>query len=65
MVTENFADYGALITERLAAEEPYVPLVLVRKHDYPRGGALASHLAHRLHQWATDNPDPYPGPHWP
>lgn len=65
MVTENFADFSVVVTQRRASEEPCVPLVFVRKQDYPRGGALAAHLAHRLDQWATDNPEPYPGPHWP
>lgn len=65
MVTENFADFSVVFAQRLAGEQPCVALVFVRKKDYPRGGALASHLAAHLHRWATDNPDPYPGPHWP
>ena len=65
MVTENFADFGVIVTQRLAGEEPCVPLVFVRKNDFPRGSALASHLARHLHRRATDNTDPYPGPHWP
>ena len=27
--------------------------------------ALAHYLARHLHHWATRNPYPYPGPHWP
>lgn len=65
MVTENFADFSVIVAQRHASEEPCVPLVFVRKRDFPRGGALAPHLAGHLHRWATDNPDPYPGPHWP
>lgn len=65
MVTENFADFSVVLTQRHASEKPCVPLVFVRKKDCPRGGALASHLAVHLHHWAAKNPDPYPGPHWP
>ena len=65
VVTENASDYAAIVALRLAHERPRVPVVLVRKADHPRGGALAHHLARRLHEWANRNPDPYPGPHWP
>ena len=65
VVTENASDYAAIDAQRLAHEQPCVPVVLVRKADHPRGGALAHHLARRLHEWASANPDPYPGPHWP
>lgn len=65
VVTENASDYAAMVAQRLAQDQPCVPVVLVRKADHPRGGALAHHLANRLHEWANRNPDPYPGPHWP
>lgn len=65
MVTENFADFAALIGQRLANDEACVAVVFVRKRDYPRGGALPVHLARRLHQWAGENVEPYPGLHWP
>ena len=65
MVTENASDFAAMVAQRLAQDQPCVPVVLVRKADRPRGGALAHHLANRLHEWANRNPDPYPGPHWP
>ena len=65
VVTENFSDFAAIVTHRLANGDPCVPVVLVRKANYPRGGALAHHLARHLHQWATQNPHPYPGHHWP
>ena len=64
VVTENASDFVAIGTQRLANEEPCVPVVLVRKADHPQGKALAHHLARHLHQWAASNPDPYPGPHW-
>lgn len=65
IVTENFADFAALTAQRLAAREPSVPVIFMRKHDHPRGSALAPSLARHLHQWAADNPKPYPGTHWP
>ena len=40
-------------------------VVFVRKHQHPRGSALAPTLARHLHLWATENPKPYPGAHWP
>lgn len=65
MVTENFADFSVIVTRRLASDEPCVPVVFVRKKDFPPGGALANQLADQLRRWAIDNPEPYPGPHWP
>lgn len=65
VVTENVSDFAALVAQRLANDQPCVPVVLVRKADHPRQGGLAHHLARHLHQWADNNPDPYAGPHWP
>ena len=65
LVTENFADYSLLLTHRLRADEPCVPVVFVHKPDFPTGGALGVHLADHLHAWATANPEPYVGPLWP
>lgn len=65
VVTENFADFAKLTEARVGAGETTVPVVFVRKRDFPRRGALAVHLARHLHRWATENPDPYPGVHWP
>ena len=65
MVTENFVDFAKLLEARRARDEPCVPVVFVRKRDFPRGGGLAAHLARHLDQWAAENPDPYPGAHWP
>lgn len=65
MVTENFADFSSLLSQRLGADEECVPVVFIRKTDLPTGGALAIHLADRLDNWATGNPRPYVGPHWP
>jgi predicted nuclease of predicted toxin-antitoxin system len=65
VVTENVADYATLLDQRLRNDEPAVPVVFVRKTDFPRRGALAGHLAERLHTWAASHPDPYLGAHWP
>lgn len=65
VVTENFADFATLLEQRIASEEPCVPIVFVRKRDFPHRGALAARLARHLHGWAQRNPDPYPGLYWP
>lgn len=65
VVTENFADYSLLLSRRLSNDQPRVPVVFVHRLDFPKGGALAVHLAERLHAWGTANTKPYVGPHWP
>jgi predicted nuclease of predicted toxin-antitoxin system len=65
VVTENIADYAALVEARVRHDEPCVPVVFVHKRDLPRRGALAAHLAARLGRWADANPEPFVGPHWP
>lgn len=65
VVTENVADYAALVEQRQAGDEPCTPVVLVRKSTFPSGGALPSRLAAHLDRWARENPDPYTGLHWP
>jgi hypothetical protein len=65
LVTENFADYSAILERCLARDEPSIPIVFVCKSALPRGGALAVHLARHLAQWATLHPEPYAGLHWP
>jgi hypothetical protein len=56
LVTENVADFAA---------ERDVVLIFVLKRNLPAGGAQAAGLAKLLDQWATNNPQPYIGPHWP
>ena len=51
-MTENASDYAAIVALRLAQDRPCEPVALVRKADHPRGGALAHHLARRLHEWS-------------
>lgn len=65
IVTENFADYSLILSQRLGGDQPCVPVVFVRKSDFPQGGALPAHLATHLGSWAAANPEPYVGPHWP
>jgi hypothetical protein len=65
VVTENFADYSLLLSQRLSSDQACVPVVFVHKSDFPEGGALAVHLAAHLDAWAAANPQPYGGPHWP
>lgn len=65
MVTENFADFATLLAGRQNRNEPSVPVVFVRRDNFPRRGALAGHLARKLHEWAVANPDPYVGLYWP
>jgi hypothetical protein len=56
VVTENVSDYAA---------ETDLVLVCVLKRKLPSGGAQTRALAELLDRWATDNPDPYVGQHWP
>ncbi len=65
VVTENFADFARLVQQRQSADMPCVPVVLVRRDAMPQRGALAARLARRLHTWASGNPDPFTGVHWP
>jgi len=65
VVTENFADFAALVEQHQTDNKPSTPVVFVRKSSLPPGGALPSHLADHLDDWAKDNPDPYQGLHWP
>lgn len=64
VITENVADFAVLLDQRLRSDTPATPVVFVRKRDLPGRGALAHHLAERLHGWAEANSDPYLGPHW-
>lgn len=65
LVTENVADYAGLLDERLRRDDPCVPVVFVRRDELGRPGSLAANLARHLHRWASANPEPYLGPHWP
>lgn len=65
VVTENFADFAALVEQRTAADEPCTPVVFVRKSSFPAGPGLPFHLAEHLDAWAQVHREPYPGVHWP
>ncbi|MEO8180852.1 MAG: DUF5615 family PIN-like protein [Deltaproteobacteria bacterium] len=65
IVTENFADYALLFEQRLSRGETCVPVVFVRKADFPRRASIAARLAKHLHAWSRAHPEPYLGLHWP
>lgn len=65
IVTENFADFALLLERRVSGDAPCVPVVFVRKSNFPRGGGLVARLATHLNGWASHHPDPYIGAHWP
>ncbi|MBO0693153.1 MAG: DUF5615 family PIN-like protein [Acidimicrobiaceae bacterium] len=65
LVTENFADFAALLADRQNRGEPSTPIVFVRRDHLPRRGALARHLARKLDEWARANPEPFVGLYWP
>ncbi len=56
VVTENFADFAALVEQRQTDGDLCTPVVFVRKSSFPAGGALPAHLAEQLDKWAQDNP---------
>jgi predicted nuclease of predicted toxin-antitoxin system len=55
LVTENVKDFAA---------QQDLAVVCVLKSCLPTSG-MAEHLARLLDRWATANPDPYLGLHWP
>jgi hypothetical protein len=55
LVTENVNDFAA---------QQDLAVVCVLKSRLPASG-MAEHLARLLDSWATANPDPYLGLHWP
>jgi hypothetical protein len=55
LVTENVKDFAA---------QQDLAVVCVLKSRLPASG-MAEHLALLLDKWATANPDPYLGLHWP
>jgi hypothetical protein len=65
VVTENFADFAAIVEQRQSNNDACTPVVFVRKSSFPSGGALSARLAEHLDEWARNNPDPYQGLHWP
>ena len=44
IVTENFADFVRLLEGRQNSDAPCVPVVFIRKSNFPRGGGLATIL---------------------
>ncbi len=45
IVTENFADFVRLLESCGSSDAPRVPVVFVRKSNFPKSGGLATHLA--------------------
>jgi predicted nuclease of predicted toxin-antitoxin system len=64
IVTENFADFAALLADRQNQGQPSTPIVFVRRDNLPRRGSLAGHLARKLDEWARANPEPFVGVYW-
>ena len=63
VVTENFADFALLLTERNDRGEPCAPVLFVRKRSFPEPGrSLSTWL---VTSTAGLNPEPFPGIHWP
>jgi hypothetical protein len=56
VVTENVVDFAAVQD---------LVIVFVRKRQLPAGGGQAAALASLLRRWASENPRPYVGNHWP
>jgi Domain of unknown function (DUF5615) len=64
IVTENFSDFAALLADRQNRGETSTPVVFVRRDGFARRGALATHLARKLDEWARANPEPFVGLYW-
>jgi predicted nuclease of predicted toxin-antitoxin system len=64
IVTENYADFAAIMEHRQSRDQPCVPVVFVRRTALPRRGAMAEYVARKLHRWSSENPEPYIGLHW-
>lgn len=65
VVTENAADFAALLQTRIAAGDPLAPVVFALKATLPaRPGPLAARLAALLDAWAADHPEPVATAYW-
>ena len=64
VVTEDESDYARILRQALDAGAPVVPVVVVRKNRFPRGGAMPHGLADALDRWSQQVPSPWPGPHY-
>jgi hypothetical protein len=60
----NLADFAEILADRQNSGAPSAPIVFIRRDALPRRGALASHLARRLDQWAAANAEPFVGLYW-
>jgi hypothetical protein len=57
IVTENMDDFRPLLTRALREGAPAVPLLGALHRRMPRGGALASALARRVHEFLGPRED--------
>lgn len=65
VVTENVADFVALLEARIAGGLLVTPVVFALKSALPsHPGRLASSLAGQLDAWAADHPDPVATAYW-
>jgi hypothetical protein len=65
VVTENAADFIALLDDREGAGEQLVPVVVALKRKLPSSrGAMISALARRLTAWCAQHREPYRHVHW-
>lgn len=63
VVTENFADYAAILDRCRQRGERAVPVVFVRRSSLRSGGRMATDLTRRLDKWADTHPEPFIGLH--
>jgi hypothetical protein len=63
IVTENMADFRPLLTAAVREGTPAVPVLGALHRRLPRGGALASALARRIHEFLAQR-DELPVTEW-
>lgn len=64
VVTEDEGDFERILMQAFATGAAVVPVVVVRKARFGRGGSMLYRLAEALHRWSVDNPDPFLGAHY-
>lgn len=64
VVTEYEGDFARILRRALEVGGGVVPVVIVRRVQFGRGGALPHKLADALHLWSVENPEPFLGTHY-
>lgn len=64
VVTEDEDDFERVLMQAFAAGGPVVPIVVVRKARFGRGGSMPYRLAEALDRWSVENPEPFVGAHY-